>query len=139
MICIECGSKLNSIQNSGTTNRKVSITGESSQFQSKQFERSDCNSTSAQVTSNTQQRQNSFTDSSLQQHFKLPEELVEGYALSLVKGNNLATCLYYNLACCYQRMGLLDEAVEYLELSSNKLDETISFYAKQEQALVLLK
>jgi len=56
-----------------------------------------------------------------------------------VKENNLATCLYYNLACCYQRLGLLDEAVEYLELSSDKLDETITFYSKQEQALVLLK
>ena len=49
------------------------------------------------------------------------------------------TCLYYNLGCCYQRLGLLEEAVEYLELSSNQLDVTIEFYNKQETALVSLK
>jgi len=34
------------------------------------------------------------------------------------KESNLIVCLYYNLACCYQRLGLLEEAVEYLELAS---------------------
>ena len=33
--------------------------------------------------------------------------------------SNLIVCLYYNLACCYQRLGLLEEAVEYLELASD--------------------
>lgn len=64
---------------------------------------------------------------------------MESFAENIVKENNLATCLYYNLACCYQRLGLLDEAVEYLELSSEKLEQTIEFYGRQEQELVLLK
>ena len=69
----------------------------------------------------------------------LPDELIESKALEVVKENNLVTCLYYNLACCYQRLGLLEEAVEYLELSSDKLEETIEFYNRQEHALVSLK
>ena len=39
--------------------------------------------------------------------------------------SNLIVCLYYNLACCYQRLGLLDEAVEYLELASDQLEDTV--------------
>lgn len=65
--------------------------------------------------------------------------MVEAFAENLVRENNLATCLYYNVACCYQRLGLLDEAVEYLELSSDKLEDTIQFYCKQEQELIILK
>lgn len=127
LFCIECGSRLTSVPHSATTNRK---TGDSTQSHNKE----DCNSQSAKAKQHT-----SFNSSSLPKHIKTPDELVESYAQSLVKENNLATCLYYNLACCYQRLGLLDEAVEYLELSSDKLEETIQFYTKQEQELVLLK
>ena len=42
--------------------------------------------------------------------------------------SNLIVCLYYNLACCYQRLGLLDEAVEYLELASDQLEDTVQFF-----------
>jgi hypothetical protein len=68
-----------------------------------------------------------------------PEELQEAFAQQLVRENNLATCLFYNLACCYQRLGLLEEAVEYLELSSNKLADTIGFYERQEMEMVKLR
>ena len=39
--------------------------------------------------------------------------------------SNLIVCLYYNLACCYQRLGLLEESVEYLEYASDQLEDTI--------------
>jgi hypothetical protein len=84
---------------------------------------------------------NSFIDSqtAVALQFKLPDELNEAKTKEIVKEKNLVTCLYYNLACCYQRLGLLEEAVEYLELSSNQLEETIDFYTKQESALISLK
>lgn len=44
------------------------------------------------------------------------------------KDSNLIVCLYYNLACCYQRLGLLEESVEYLELASDQLEDTIQFF-----------
>ena len=79
---------------------------------------------------------NSFIDSqtAVALQFKLPDELNEAKTKEIVKEKNLVTCLYYNLACCYQRLGLLEEAVEYLEL-----EETIDFYTKQESALISLK
>lgn len=115
------------------------------QFQSNakiSVERSKCSSSMlAQATQNTRQPLNSFIDSqtAAASPFKLPNELNEFKTKELVKENNLVTCLYYNLACCYQRLGLLEEAVEYLELSSNQLEETIDFYTKQESALISLK
>ena len=42
--------------------------------------------------------------------------------------SNLIVCLYYNLACCYQRLGLLEESVEYLELASDQLENTVKFF-----------
>ena len=53
------------------------------------------------------------------------------------KEQNYIVTLYYNMACCYQRLGLLDEAVEYLEKASDQLQETIDLFDQQEQALIL--
>ena len=50
--------------------------------------------------------------------------------------SNLIVCLYYNLACCYQRLGLLEESVEYLELASDQLEDTIQFFEAQEDNLI---
>ena len=33
--------------------------------------------------------------------------------------SNFIVCLYYNMASCYQRLGLLEEAVEMLEMASD--------------------
>ena len=35
---------------------------------------------------------------------------------------NYKATLYYNLACCYQRLGLLEECVDYLELATKSLN-----------------
>ena len=51
--------------------------------------------------------------------------LTQNELKSKTKESNLIVCLYYNLACCYQRMGLLEEAVEYLELASDQLEDTV--------------
>ena len=50
--------------------------------------------------------------------------------------SNLIVCLYYNLACCYQRLGLLEESVEYLELASDQLEDTIQFFEVQEENII---
>lgn len=38
---------------------------------------------------------------------------------------NYKATLYYNLACCYQRLGLLEECVDYLELATKSLSVKI--------------
>lgn len=50
--------------------------------------------------------------------------------------SNLIVCLYYNLACCYQRLGLLEESVEYLELASDQLEDTVQFFEAQEDSII---
>jgi tetratricopeptide (TPR) repeat protein len=34
---------------------------------------------------------------------------------------NYKATLFYNLACCYQRLGMLEECVDYLELATKQL------------------
>ena len=52
------------------------------------------------------------------------------------RDSNLVVCLYYNLACCYQRLGLLEESVEYLELASDQLGDTVAFFEAQEDFII---
>lgn len=35
---------------------------------------------------------------------------------------NYKTTLYYNIATCYQRLGMLEECVDYLEMATNSLN-----------------
>ncbi len=35
---------------------------------------------------------------------------------------NYKTTLYYNLATCYQRLGMLEDCVDYLELATKTLN-----------------
>lgn len=44
--------------------------------------------------------------------------------------------LYYNMACCYQRLQLYDECAEYLENSTRALKERIKALDKQEQSIL---
>lgn len=34
---------------------------------------------------------------------------------------NHKAVLYYNLACCYQRLGMFEECVDYLELATKAI------------------
>ena len=45
----------------------------------------------------------------------------EAAAVIYIQEQNMVTCLYYNLACCYHRLGLFEESIEYLELASSSL------------------
>jgi hypothetical protein len=49
---------------------------------------------------------------------------------------NYPTTLYYNLACCYQRLGMLDECVDYLELATKSLKQKIENLEEEENALL---
>jgi tetratricopeptide (TPR) repeat protein len=40
--------------------------------------------------------------------------------------NNYSAILLYNLGCCYQRLGMLDEAIDYLEAAIGQLHEKVS-------------
>jgi len=50
---------------------------------------------------------------------------------------NYKATLYYNLACCYQRLGMLEECVDYLELATKALKANIIALENQESALLL--
>lgn len=44
--------------------------------------------------------------------------------------------MFYNMACCYQRLQLFDECAEYLEHATGALRERISLLEHQEQAML---
>jgi hypothetical protein len=44
--------------------------------------------------------------------------------------------MFYNMACCYQRLQLFNECAEYLEFASVALKERIAILEDQEQAML---
>lgn len=49
---------------------------------------------------------------------------------------NVKTTLYYNMATCYQKMNMLEECVDYLELATRSLNLKISMIEEEENALL---
>jgi hypothetical protein len=49
---------------------------------------------------------------------------------------NYKATLYYNLACCYQRLGMLEECVDYLELATKSLNKKIIMLEEEENSLL---
>lgn len=47
--------------------------------------------------------------------------------------NSTKATIYYNIACCYQRLDMLEDCVENLEKSSQALELKIEEIEKQEQ------
>lgn len=50
---------------------------------------------------------------------------------------NYKATLSYNLACCYQRLGMLEECVDYLEAATKALKQKISNLEEEENANLL--
>jgi hypothetical protein len=50
--------------------------------------------------------------------------------------SNYKATLYYNLACCYQRLGMLEECVDYLELATKAMNEKIQTLEDEESSLL---
>jgi tetratricopeptide (TPR) repeat protein len=46
------------------------------------------------------------------------------------------TTLYYNIATCYHKLGMLEECVDYLELATRFLNEKIAMIEEEENALL---
>ena len=49
---------------------------------------------------------------------------------------NYKTTLYYNVATCYQRLGMLEECVDYLELATASLNKKIQMLEEEENGLL---
>jgi len=45
---------------------------------------------------------------------------------------NYRASLFYNLACCYQRLGMLEECVDYLELATKAMHRKIQSLEEEE-------
>lgn len=63
-----------------------------------------------ETLSRTEQTEKSDTSSS--RHQSQQSNAADGI------DSNYKAALYYNLACCYQRLGMLEECVDYLELAT---------------------
>lgn len=51
---------------------------------------------------------------------------------------NYHAALSYNMACCYQRLGMLEECVDYLELATKALNKKIIQLEEEEKASLFL-
>lgn len=49
---------------------------------------------------------------------------------------NYKATLYYNLATCYQRLGMLEECVDFLEMATKSLEKKIILLEEEENALL---
>ena len=49
---------------------------------------------------------------------------------------NYKTSLFYNLACCYQRLGMLEDCIEFLEKATLTLDKKIVQIEDEENSLL---
>lgn len=49
---------------------------------------------------------------------------------------NFKTTLYYNIATCYHKMGMLEECVDNLELATKYLNQKIAMIEEEENALL---
>ena len=52
---------------------------------------------------------------------------------------NYRASLFYNLACCYQRLGMLDECVDCLELATKAMHKKIQALEEEESQLLFSK
>lgn len=49
---------------------------------------------------------------------------------------NYKMTLYYNIATCYQRLGMLEECVDFLEMATKSLNQKIAMLEEEENALI---